>query len=129
MKLRCLIVDDHAPCREELRGLLTEQDVDVVGSVASGAEAVERIAELRPDVVLVDIDLGGESGFDLARRLSEEADARVPDVILISTHDEREYADLIEASPAAGFLAKTELTASAIRRILGVDGGTRSGGI
>jgi hypothetical protein len=62
--------------------------------------------------VLVDIDLGGESGFELARQLEG---ARV---ILISTHAERDYADLIEASPAIGFLAKSDLSASAILEIL-----------
>jgi DNA-binding NarL/FixJ family response regulator len=120
MALRSLIVDDNARFREELRGLLEEQGIDVVGTVATAADAVERVAEHRPDVVLIDIDLGADSGFDLVRRLSAEVCSPVPHVILISTHDEREYADLIEASPASGFLAKTELTASAIRRIIEV---------
>jgi DNA-binding NarL/FixJ family response regulator len=120
MGLRSLIVDDNARFREELRGLLEDQGIEVVGTVATAADAVERVAELRPDVVLVDIDLGADSGFDLVRRLSAEARSPVPHVILISTHDEREYADLIEASPASGFLAKTELTASAIRRLIEV---------
>jgi DNA-binding NarL/FixJ family response regulator len=122
MALRSLIVDDNARFREELRGLLEEQGIEVVGTVATAADAVQRVAEMRPDVVLVDIDLGADSGFDLVRRLRAEARGLVPHVILISTHDEREYADLIEASPASGFLAKTELTASAIRRVIeGVD--------
>ena len=119
MPLRCLIVDDNSSFREEMHGLLEEQGIDVVGDAASGAEALQQIAELRPDVALIDIDLRGESGLALARQLHDgdvgNAGAKV---ILISTHDEREYADLIEASPAVGFLSKTELSAASIRRML-----------
>ena len=128
MSFRCVIVDDNARFREELRGLLEEEGIEVVGGAASGAEAVQQVAELKPDVTLVDIDLGGESGFDLARRLGAGMGGGAPKVILISTHDEREYADLIEASPASGFLAKTELTASAIRRMIGLGDGCQASG-
>ena len=103
VSLRCLIVDDNAGFREEVRGLLEEQGIEVVGGAGTGAEAVQQVAELRPEVALVDIDLGGESGLDLARRLRDGGGSAVPIVILISTHDEREYADLIDSSPAAGF--------------------------
>jgi DNA-binding NarL/FixJ family response regulator len=118
MPLRCLIVDDNASFRDEMRGLLQEQGIDVVGGAASGDEAVQQIAELRPDVVLIDIDLHGESGLDLARRLRDGLTGTAPHVILTSTHDEREYADLIAASPAVGFIAKTDLSAGTIRLIL-----------
>ena len=119
MPLRCLIVDDNASFRDEVRGLLQEQGLDVVGTAGSGHEAVRLVEERRPDVVLIDIDLGGESGLDLARRLGMGTSGDVPHIVLISTYDEREYADLIAASPAAGFLAKTDLSATAIRRVLG----------
>jgi DNA-binding NarL/FixJ family response regulator len=119
MPLRCLIVDDNADFREEMRGLLAEQGLDVVGGAGSAAEAYRQIAELRPDVVLIDIDLGGESGLELARQLRETSGPfAVPHLILISTHDETEYADLIEASSAIGFLAKIDLSAATIRRML-----------
>ena len=113
-----MIVDDDAGFRAEASGLLEEEGVEVVGSAASGAEAICQVASLRPDVALVDINLRGESGFDLARRMRDGAGGAAPSVILISTHDESEYADLIDASPAAGFLAKTDLSAMTIRRIL-----------
>lgn len=119
MPLRYVIVDDDANFREEMRGLLAEQGLDVVGGAGSAAEAFRQIAELQPDVALIDIDLGGESGLELARRLREKPDQRaVPHLILISTHDEAEYADLIEASSAIGFLPKIDLSAATIRRIL-----------
>ena len=108
-----------------MRALLVEQGLDVVGGAGSAADAHRQIAELRPDVALIDIDLGGESGFELARKLRvEPRDAATPHVILISTHDEAEYADLIEASPAIGFLAKSDLSAASIRRMLApIEGG------
>jgi DNA-binding NarL/FixJ family response regulator len=118
MSLRCLIVDDNGSFREEMAGLLQEEGIDVVGGAASSRQAIQLVAELRPNVVLVDIDLGGESGLELARRLRVGVGCAGPSVILISTHDGSEYADLIEASPAAGFLAKTDLSAVTIRRML-----------
>ena len=125
MSIRCLIVDDNSSFRDEMRGLLEEQGIDVVGTAACGADALEQIAELRPDVALIDIDLGEESGLALARQLrGNPCRAAAPKVILISTHDESEYADLIAASSAAGFLAKTELSAAAIRGLLATTDGS-----
>jgi DNA-binding NarL/FixJ family response regulator len=118
MPIRCLIVDDNSSFRHEIGGLLNEQGLEVIGGAASAAEALEQIAELRPDVALVDIDLGPDSGLTLASRLMEAPGSAVPNVILISTHDERAFADLIERSSALGFLPKTELSGAAIRRML-----------
>jgi DNA-binding NarL/FixJ family response regulator len=116
---RYLIVDDNTSFREEMRALLAEQGLDVVGAAGSAAEAHRQIAELQPDVALIDIDLGGESGLELARQLRNGSrDAAGPHVILISTHDGAEYADLIHASSAIGFLAKSDLSAASIRRML-----------
>jgi len=64
------------------------------------------------------IDLGAESGFRLARRVARRAGRAGPSVILISTHDEADYAHLIATSPAVGFLPKSELSATAIRRLI-----------
>jgi DNA-binding NarL/FixJ family response regulator len=118
MALRCLIIDDSRSFCEVARDLLEGQGITVVGCAASSAEAIRNIRNLRPEVALVDIDLGTESGFDLARRLADDFDGSKPQVILVSTHDEREFASLIESSPAVGFLAKTELSAERIYRLL-----------
>jgi CheY-like chemotaxis protein len=76
--------------------------------------------ELRPDLALVDIDLGEDNGLAVARRLRGEGYGGLADaVILISTHAQAEFAELIEASPAVGFLAKAELSAEAIEGLLG----------
>ncbi|MER7249261.1 response regulator [Kribbella sp. NPDC000426] len=113
--MRCLIVDDSRHFLDAARGLLVREGVTVVGTATSAAEAGELVDDLRPDVVLVDIDLGGESGFDLVVQLRS---AGSPPMILISTHAEQDYADLIAASPAIGFVPKTSLSAAAIQRLL-----------
>ncbi len=118
MQLRCVIVDDDEAFLQAARALLERDGMAVAGVAGSGAEAVERVRALQPDVVLIDIRLGGESGFAVARQLA--ASERPAALIMISSHAEDDYADLIADSPAAGFLAKAELSAAAIRRILGM---------
>ena len=120
---RCLIVDDNPRFLDAARGLLEREGVAVVGVASTGEEAAERVDQLRPDVVLLDIDLGGQSGFDVARQLHGDTHLARSRIILISTHAEQDYVDLIAASPAVGFLPKTALSASAIRRLLDGAGG------
>ena len=119
MPLRCLIVDDNPRFGEEARSLLEHEGISVVGVAASGDEAVRLTEALGPDLALVDISLGEESGFDVARRLVDGSNSRVPAVIFVSTYDEREFSGRIAASPALGFIAKTALSAERIRRLLG----------
>lgn len=124
--LRCLIVDDHAGFLKAARGLLERQGITVVGAASTGAEALALVGELRPDVVLLDISLGSESGFEVARHIAEHTDRGTSRVrmILISAHAEQEeFSDLIEVSPAIGFLAKSALSASAVRDVLERQGG------
>jgi CheY-like chemotaxis protein len=116
--LRCLIVDDQLSFCEAARELLEGQGLTVVGYATSSAEALRSVRELRPEVALVDIDLGPDSGFDLASRLADNVNGESTRVILLSTHDEREFVKLIESSPAVGFLAKTELSAERIYQLL-----------
>jgi CheY-like chemotaxis protein len=119
--LRCIIVDDNPRFLDAARGLLEREGVAVVGTASSSAEAAQQLDELRPDVALVDIDLGGESGFDVARQLHGNGGETPPVIILISTYAEQDYADLIAASPAVGFLAKTAVSARAIRDLMDGD--------
>jgi DNA-binding NarL/FixJ family response regulator len=119
MAIRCLIVDDSPRFAREARDLLEEEGVDVLGVAADGEEAVRLARDLRPDLALVDIDLGEESGLAVAQRLWAEQDGGLAGaVILISTHAEEELTELIAASPAVGFLAKSELSADAIEALL-----------
>jgi DNA-binding NarL/FixJ family response regulator len=118
MMLRCLIVDDSTRFLEAARGHLEREGIAVVGVASNIAQALRQAERLRPDVTLVDIDLAGESGLELARRLQQEAGPAVSKVILVSTHAEDDFADLIAASPAVGFLSKADLSAGAIRDLL-----------
>ena len=119
MPLRCLIVDDSATFLHAAGTLLERQGVEVVGVASNGADALCRTGDLRPDVVLVDVALGAESGFDVARELADRG-GDGPTVILISTHAEGDFADLIAEAPVAGFVAKSDLSAEAIRRLRAV---------
>jgi DNA-binding NarL/FixJ family response regulator len=112
--LQCVIVDDNELFRQVARRLLEQQGVAVVGVAANGAEALRQARELRPDVALVDISLGAESGFDVGSQITPY----VSSVILISSRYEDDYAELIADNPAVRFLSKIELSADAIRRLL-----------
>jgi len=133
MPLRCLLVDDNDAFLETARTLLERQGVQVAGVASNIAGALRQARALRPDVVLVDIGLGEESGFELARLLAadgqdgqkvqgaqgvQRGQGVHADVILISAQAERDYADLIAESPAAGFLHKPELSAQRISQLL-----------
>jgi DNA-binding NarL/FixJ family response regulator len=115
--VRCLIVDDSANFRDAASSMLERAGISVVGVACNSADALAQYRELRPDFTLVDVDLGAESGFDLAVQL-HDADSPAPSVILISTHAEQDFADMIAASPALGFLPKFALSPAAIRQLL-----------
>src|SRR5438128_1337175 len=117
--VRCLLVDDNGAFIETARLLLAREGVVVAGTASSIAEALRQASALRPDVVLVDIALGDENGFDLARHLAGGDTGAGLAVIMISTRAGADYADLVADSPAAGFLANDELSAAPIERILG----------
>ena len=117
MRLRCLIVDDNAGFLAAARDVLGRQEIDVVGVASSGREARERLGQLQPDLMLVDVYLGEESGFDLARQLAE-SERHAPPVVLISTYAEHDFPELIATSPALGFVSKAQLSGDAIRGLL-----------
>jgi len=125
MPIRCLLVDDNEAFLEAASVLLEREGLTIVGVASSIAEALRQARALRPDVILVDIGLGQESGFDLAQLLARDGQGGQggqgvgADVILISARAETDYADMLAESPAAGFLAKSELSARGISRILG----------
>jgi CheY-like chemotaxis protein len=118
--MRCVIVDDNRDFLDAAVRLLEHQGISVVAVATSSVEGLQRVQELRPDVTLVDIDLGKESGFDVVQKLHQnESGARVP-TILISTHAEDDFAELVAASPALAFIPKAALSGAAIRDVLGL---------
>jgi two-component system, NarL family, nitrate/nitrite response regulator NarL len=125
VRLRCLIVDDNESFIGVARTFLQQDGLSVVGVATTAADALRQVKTLRPDVILVDIFLGDESGLELAARLGG-MDGR-PAVILISTHAESDVSDLISESGADGFVPKAELSADAVRRIVDGRRGETSG--
>ena len=119
MPLRCVLVDDNEAFLETASLLLEREGLAIVGMASTIAGALRQVRALRPDLVLVDIGLGNESGFDLARLLAQDGLVAGAEVILISTGAEADYRELIDDSPAAGFLAKSELSVRGISRLLG----------
>jgi DNA-binding NarL/FixJ family response regulator len=116
--VRCLIVDDSPNVLGAARNLLECQGVTVVGEASTGSEALRLVDELRPDVTLVDINLGGESGLELAEHLHCDPRAALSPVILISTYAEQDIAEMVAESSAVGYVYKSSLTPDAIRDLL-----------
>ena len=120
--MRCLIVDDSADFRDAASAMLERAGINVVGRATNSAEALRYCEDLDPDVALVDVDLGAEDGFALAEQLDRASTASRLAVILVSTYAESDLAEIIDASPAVGFLQKFSLSPDAIRDLLRVTG-------
>jgi CheY-like chemotaxis protein len=117
VSISVVIVDDNQPWMTAAASLLEREGISVTGVASTSSTALKDVKKLQPDVVLVDIFLGTESGFELAQLLTRDEDPP-PVVILISSHAEEDFAELIGASPARGFLSKSQLSAAAIREKL-----------
>ena len=112
--MRCLIVDDSQSFRCAALGMLERGGIAVVGVASNSADGLQCYLDLQPDVTLVDVDLGEESGFDLVEQLCASGIPHLSPVILISAHAERDLAELLANSAAVGFLPKIELSPTAI---------------
>ena len=111
-----LVVDDHPSFRAAARSLLEADGFTVVGEACDGDEALAQTAALRPDVVLLDVQLPGTDGFEVARRLA--AMDLPPVVLLISSRTAAAYGDRIVRAPVRGFLDKQALSGAALTRLL-----------
>jgi CheY-like chemotaxis protein len=121
-RTRCVIVDDNRDFLDAATRLLEHQGINVVAVAMSSAEGLQCVKDLQPDVTLVDIDLGEESGFDLVEKLHRNGFGAEMPTILISTHAEEDFAELVSASPAVAFIPKDALSGAAIRDALGLAG-------
>jgi DNA-binding NarL/FixJ family response regulator len=115
---RCLIVDDNRDFLDAAKALLEQQGMTVVGVASIATDAVSCTAALRPDVALLDVDLDGESGFDLARRLAAGPAEAPGFIVMISAQAEDDVLDLLHGNPAIGFVGKSDLSADAIERLI-----------
>ena len=111
---RCLIVDDSPPFCAAVCDMLQTAGMTVVATASTLATAVEAASAHEPNLILVDIDLGGESGFDVVEALHDLRLPTRPAIILVSTHDQDDFAEMIEESSAIGFLQKFGLSAELI---------------
>jgi len=112
-----LIVDDHDGFRESARALLEAEGFAVVGCAADGASVLVAVQRLRPQVVLLDIQLPDVDGFAVAEQLAAVPDP--PRVVLISSRDAAAYGARLDAAPACGFLAKRELSGASLAALVG----------
>jgi DNA-binding NarL/FixJ family response regulator len=111
-----LIVDDHEAFRASARALLEADGFDVIGESADGNDALKTVAALRPDVVLLDIQLPGIDGFTVAAELAERTDP--PAVVLISSRDAAAYGPRLRDTPSRGFISKSELSGRALAALI-----------
>jgi DNA-binding NarL/FixJ family response regulator len=116
MRPTVLIVDDHAAFRESASAMLEAEGFEVIGEAADGDEALAEVERLRPEIVLVDVQLPGLDGFGVAERLADTAGA--PTVILISSRDAAAYGARVGEAPVRGFLAKRSLSGAALASLV-----------
>lgn len=112
-----LIVDDHPSFRASARAVLESGEFLVVGEAADGATALQAVRDLRPEVILLDVQLPDMEGFDVCRAI-EEGNGWAPSIVLVSSRDMADYGDLITSSCAVGFLPKAELSSEAVSALL-----------
>ncbi|MDQ3343726.1 MAG: response regulator transcription factor [Gemmatimonadota bacterium] len=117
MAVTVVIVDDHAGFRRMARRMLEAAGFDVVGEAGDGESALAAVAILRPEMVLLDIQLPDRDGFAVARRLAEARTDAV--VILTSSRSASDYGSRLAHSSASGFIPKGELSGPALVRLLG----------
>jgi DNA-binding NarL/FixJ family response regulator len=118
MAMTVLIVDDHPRFRSIARKLLEHQGYRVVGEASDGESALAAVRELRPDVVLLDVQMPGIDGFEVAARLNAAAAAAAPAIVLVSSRDRIDFGGLIAESGARGFIAKDDLSGPALAQLL-----------
>jgi DNA-binding NarL/FixJ family response regulator len=124
MKTRVLLADDHALMREGLKALLLEtDDIEIVGEAGNGRAAVRAVAELNPDVVLMDISMPDLNGIEALRWI----EARHPGarVVMLSMHSNAEHVHQALAAGASGYLLKESAAAEVVAAVRAVQGGRR----
>jgi DNA-binding NarL/FixJ family response regulator len=116
MRSTLLIVDDHAGFRASARALLEAEGFDVIGEAADGAQALRAVAELQPEIVLLDIQLPGLDGIEVAEQLAATADP--PAVVLVSSRDAAAYGPRLRGTAVRGFIPKSALSGEALAALV-----------
>ena len=118
MPATVLIVDDHDGFRSVARMLLESSGYEVIGEAEHGASALAAVRDLKPDLILLDIQLPDSDGFVLSRELADAGDP--PAIVLISSREESDYGDEVSKAPVLGFIHKPELSGASLAAIEGV---------
>jgi DNA-binding NarL/FixJ family response regulator len=116
MAMTLMIVDDHRSFRDAARRVLESAGFEIIGEAADGESGLDAIVELRPDIVLLDVQLPGIDGFEVAARLRKRGDA--PVIVMTSSRDGADFGPLIEQSGARGFIHKADLSGPAISAVV-----------
>jgi len=116
MAATVLIVDDHPGFRSGARRLLASEGYEVLGEAANGVEAVALARDLKPELVLLDVQLPDTDGFAVSAELAQLEPA--PRVVLVSSRDAADFGSLIANHDVLGFIPKSELSGSAIRELV-----------
>ena len=117
MPTSVLIVDDHPSFRASARRMLEAGGYEVVGEAADGEAAIAAVGALAPDLVLLDVQLPGIDGFEVAERLGVGGEA--PAIVLTSSRDGADFGSAVAESPARGFIAKAELSGATLAELIG----------
>lgn len=123
MPVRCLIVDDDRDFLRAASNMLERDGITVVGVASTGTQALQACRELRPDLVLLDIQLGETTGFEVVQQLVDQLGQDEQRVILISAYSAADFGDMIADAPAISFLPKEALSPTAVLAILHRAGG------
>lgn len=115
---RVVVIDDHPAFRNSARLLLEAEGYAVVGEAGDGATGVAAALELRPDVVLLDVQLPDGDGFEFAEQIASRLNGDSTHVVLVSSRDQSDFGKLLDDSPARGFISKSELTGRALAELL-----------
>jgi DNA-binding NarL/FixJ family response regulator len=115
---RVLIVDDHPSFRASARVLLESEGFDVVGEAEDGASAISETFRLRPEIVLLDVQLPDTDGFDVAAQITAQDGTDRPAVILVSSRDSSDFGPLVSRCGAMGFVPKAELSGERLQELL-----------
>ncbi|MGH3040379.1 MAG: response regulator [Gaiellaceae bacterium] len=117
MPIRILIVDDHPSFRATVKALLLADGFEIVGEAEDGRSALEAVERLKPDLVLLDVQLPDMDGFTVATELCRH-NGGGPKVVLTSSHDESDFGPIVARCGASAFVPKAELSGAALRAVL-----------
>jgi DNA-binding NarL/FixJ family response regulator len=111
-----VIVDDHAQFRSFARSMLTAGGFDVTGEAEDGESAIDEIERLHPEIVLLDVQLPGIDGFEVAERLARLPDG--PRVVLTSSREASDFGSRLESAPIRGFIPKRDLSGEELEALV-----------